>query len=260
MGRKRPSERLRRLIQQYKLLERSADPFSIDVRYFVKVMRECFPRLQSIPELCLDGEAIDAASSVLALQVRYLEYMTALLYRDPLLVQRRLSELDKADIAHLFLKNWHPLIAVEQMTAHALASAADYWEGLLPLSERLAAALGPRPETRAISRSELLRMGILTDKSFMELVKEVWGELKEAGETDYWDFIVAPTYERTLQRAILVSFLVTYGYAMLKVDHIEGKMTLIPYERRRTLTKRHISSIPISIAEDRWRRAVEEKG
>lgn len=257
----RSVQRLQRLLEQYRQVERSgADPFSLDVEYYLKVLRRCFPQFRSPSELRLDGEAIDALSSALALQAKYLERMTALLYRDPLLVQQRLTELDETDLVNIFLKVWRPVVSMEQMTAHALAIALDYWKALLPMSERFGVSVAERPVTGTISRSSLFEEGFITEKSFRELIDVTWEELKEAGEVEYWDFVTAPTFKETLRRAIIVSFLVTYGYAALKIDRLEERITLVPYRKRRSVTKHHAESVPISIALERWREEREKKG
>ena len=69
------------------------------------------------------------------------------------------------------------------------------------------------------------------------------------GKIRYWDFIGADTYEETVQRAFLTSFLVTYGYATLEIDRLEEEIFIVPYDKPRTqvLTEQSIS-VPIAVS------------
>lgn len=253
---RKPVEILHGMINKCRSLEHGrGDPFSVDVGYFLKGIRQAFPKLKSPAELCLDGEAIDAASSILNLQARRLEYMSASLYRDPFLIRQRLNELGKGEILGAFLRVWHPLVDLEQMSTRSLASAADYWKKILPIAERLTEFKPQELKTRIISRKDLAEMGLMTDKSFTETVEKLWEELKKAGETDYWDFVSAPTYSDTLRRAILVSFLVTLGYANIRIDRMKERVSLTPLAKRIVINKKHRESIPISLLKEKWRKA-----
>ncbi|MFH0897265.1 MAG: hypothetical protein V1850_04375, partial [Candidatus Bathyarchaeota archaeon] len=88
-------------------------------------------------------------------------------------------------------------------------------------------------------------------------LQDIWEELKKVvGERDqilYWDFIQADTYEETIYRAYMTSFLVTYGYAAMEVNPLEEEVFLIPYdERRETISKTRSVSVPIAIDYDTW--------
>ena len=71
----------------------------------------------------------------------------------------------------------------------------------------------------------------------------------------YWDFVGADTYEETVQRAFMTSFLVTYGYASLEVHQLEEEIFIKPNEKPVTLSsKMQMVSIPIAITIDDWQR------
>ena len=114
--------------------------------------------------------------------------------------------------------------------------AIDYWNHLPTLKERLLTLPEPSNNTSFINLEELIRSKIVSEESFNNLLTELWFELKSKiinmNRVPYWDFIYAQTYEETVLRAILTSFLVTYGFAKMNVNPIEEETFLIPYERR----------------------------
>ena len=105
---------------------------------------------------------------------------------------------------------------------------------------------------------------ILAERSFLEELEEFWNDLKKAAGKEakmrYWDFVGAETYSETVRRAYLTSFLVTYGYATLKIDPLEEEKFIIPFKRARSfLGKKGVISIPVSISGEEWSRWKEGK-
>ncbi|MBS3815907.1 MAG: hypothetical protein KGY45_05040, partial [Hadesarchaea archaeon] len=92
---------------------------------------------------------------------------------------------------------------------------------------------------------------------FNELIEKEWGELKEAvGEDEkikYWDYIYQEEFTKTVRRAWLVSFLVSYGYATLEINPLEEEIIIKPREERKTPEEEKSASIPISISYSDWR-------
>jgi hypothetical protein len=89
-----------------------------------------------------------------------------------------------------------------------------------------------------------------------------WQELKETvkekgrdGKILYWDFVGAETYEDTVERAFLTSFLITYGYATLEIHPLEEEIFIKPFEKPNTeiLTQQSIS-IPIAVTYENWQK------
>ena len=78
---------------------------------------------------------------------------------------------------------------------------------------------------------------------------------RQNGKIAYWDFIGADTYEETVQRAFLTSFLITYGYATLEIDRLEETMFIMPYDKPRdeALTVQS-TSVPIAVSVEDWQK------
>ena len=114
----------------------------------------------------------------------------------------------------------------------------------------------------SVSREEMVKQRVLSDKEFSEELEAYWLELKNNvlekgvdGKIAYWDFIGADTYEETVQRAFLTSFLVTYGYATLEIDRLEETIHILPYKKQRqeALTEQS-TSVPIAVSCADWQK------
>jgi hypothetical protein len=256
-------ERLQRIIETCKSVEiRSLDPFLINVDEIIAVIREYFPEWETPEDLCLDAETIHRLASVIKLQSEWVKHRSTSLYTDPFLLEEKLTRIEKEEMVEIFLKAWHPIIELEQISIHSLAESIRYWDSLLPLKERWKEFTPIEVEASPATREELIRERILRDKAFSEELENFWQELKktaeekgEDGKIRYWDFVGAETYEETVHKAFMTSFLVTYGYATLEIHPLEEEIFIKPYEKPATNTaKKQLVSIPITIAVEEWRK------
>lgn len=262
-------ERLQRVIEMCRAVEeRSLDPFLVDVDEIIRVVREFFPEWEQPEDLCLDAEAINRLASVVRLQSEWVKHRSTSLYTDPFLLEEKVKRIEKEAIVEAFLGAWHPIIELEQVTLHSLKEALQYWESLPPLKDRWKEFPAPKETGGAATREELIRLKILRDKAFTEELENFWNELKklaaEKGENNkirYWDFVSAETYEETVHRAFMTSFLVTYGYATLEVRPLEEEIFIKPFEKQqKRAAKKQLVSIPIAITREEWEKWRERGG
>lgn len=254
-------EKLQRIIEMCKSVEdRSLDPFLIDVDEVISTVKEYFPEWEIPEDLCLDAETIHSLASVIKLQSEWVRHRSTSLYTDPFLLEEKLTRIGKEEIVETFVNAWHPIVEFEQISLRSLAEALRYWESLLPLKERWKEFPPAELERSLATREELIRQRILRDKAFSEELENFWQELKnkvvEKGENmkiRYWDFVGAETYEETVQRAFMTSFLVTYGYATLEIYPLEEEIFIKPYEKQTAnIGKKQLVSIPIAVSAEDW--------
>jgi len=256
-------EKLQRVIEMCMAIEAHAvDPFTLDVDDIIKVVKEYFPDWEKTEDLNLDAEAIHHLASVIKLQSEWVKHRSTSLYTDPFLLEEKITKTPKEDMMGLFLLSWHPIVELEQISVHSLAEALVYWERLVPLSERWKEFAPDEVGTGVASRDELIKQRVLSDKVFSEELEEFWQELKSAveakgqdGKMRYWDFVGAETYEESVQRAFLTSFLITYGYATLEIQRLEELMFIKPFEKVHTrVHTQQAVSVPISVTFDDWQK------
>ena len=254
-------EKLQRIIEMCTSVEeRSLDPFLMDVDEVISVVKEYFPEWELPEDLCLDAETIHRLASVIKLQSEWVKHRSTSLYTDPFLLEEKLTRISKEDIVNIFVKAWHPTVELEQISLHSLAAAIKYWKSLLPLNERWKQLFPEEIAAGVATREELIRQRIIRDKAFSEELEKFWhklkGEVEEKGEDGkirYWNFIGAETYEETVNKAFMTSFLVTYGYATLEIYPLEEEMFIKPYEKPLTkIGEKQLVSIPIAITAEDW--------
>jgi hypothetical protein len=256
-------EKLARIIDTCRSAEeRSLDPFLIDVSSSINEVKEYFPEWTIPEDLCLDAQTIHHLASVIKLQGDWVKHRSTSLYTDPFLLEEKLTRLSKEEIVETFTQAWHPIIELEQISLHSLAEATAYWINLLPMNERWKEASPTEVQMGSATREELVQERILREKAFSEEMENFWHELQNRvqekgkdGKILYWDFVGAETYEETVQRAFMTSFLITYGYATLEIYPLEEEMFIKPHEKPETkISKKQLVSIPIAVSVEEWMR------
>ena len=256
-------EKLQRIIEMCMAIENhTVDPFLLNVDDVIKVVKEYFPQWEEADELNLDSEAIHHLASVIKLQSEWVKHRSTSLYTDPFLLEEKIVQSGKEEMINFFLGAWHPLVELEQLSLHSLAEAMRYWDSLVPIKERWPELTFSEVGMGIASREELIKQRILGDKFFSEELEAYWQELKlkvkdkgAEGKMFYWDFIGADTYEETVERAFLVSFLISYGYATLVIRPLEDEVFIKPFEKPTTKIQSQQSvSIPIAVTYENWQK------
>lgn len=256
-------EKLERIIEMCVAIEnRTAEPFTLNIDQIIQIVREYFPNWKHPDELRLDAEALHHLATVIKIQSEWVKQRSNALYTDPFLLEEKILLTSKEQMVDVFLHAWKPLVEFEQISLSTIAQGLLYWEALAPIGDRWKELQAQQATNQTTTREELIKERVLSDKEFSEELDSFWQELKEYvankgadGKIDYWDFIGADTYEETVQRAFLTSFLVTYGYATLEIDRLEETVFMVPYQKQReALLTQQSTSVPIAISCEDWQK------
>ena len=256
-------EKLQHIIEMMRDIEnRKVDPFLLDVDSILKIVKDYFPQWEEADELNLDSEAIHHLASVIKLQSEWVKHSCTSLYTDPFLLEGRITQASKEEMLSVLLKAWHPLVELEQLTMNSLTESMRYWNSLVPLKERWSDFDIQEIAIGTASRDELVKQRVLGDRFFSEELEGYWQALKTKvketgidGKVLYWDFVGADTFEETVERAFMISFLITYGYATLEIHRLEEEIFIKPFEKpsKKIFTQQSIS-IPIAVTYENWQK------
>ncbi|MDW8045018.1 MAG: hypothetical protein RMJ31_04515 [Nitrososphaerota archaeon] len=253
---------LLRIIDLCKAIERKGDPFELDVKRSLELLRRYLPHWKLLDELLLDVEALNQLSSIVKLQGEWVKYRASSLYIDPLMIELKIRAASIERLVEIFINSWHPIVSIRQIFPSRLKKAIDYWNQLLPLKERFKKEEVNEVSPGSLSLSELIALKIMSKEEFAEKLQRLYAELESKADThsiDYWEFITKESFEETVMRAYLISFLISGGYVKLKIDPIEERMTLIPrkIDEKSDKTITMPRSIAISLDYERWRNVLE---
>ena len=223
----------------------SANPFDVDIREKILILKRRLPELKLLDELLVDAEAMLELSQIVKLQDEWLKTRASSLYIDPLLIQLKVKLLPKEALSEAFIRSWHPLAQVDQLSPRGLEKAFVYWRDLVPISERFKdqfGTYGVRPGQ--VDFSDLVSMGVFTRERFETNLTQLHNELLEqsnGGWADYRQFIGDDTFENKVRRAYLLAFLISEGRAVLKMEPLSGKIWTMALAER-------VKGVPKSVA------------
>ncbi len=238
-----------------KAIKEEADPFQVDVVQLFGKLRELLPELETEEEFYLDLEAVLGLTSVILKQEEWIRYRSSLMFLDPLLVLLKIEKLGDKDLADVLRRSWRPIVEARGVSPLFLEKAVEYWRTLPALEERRLELGEMEERTGTLTLSDLATLGFASEDEFLSFLESEEERLKEeakkrGGEVPYWEFIGAETFEETIKRAYLVSFLCSYGRATIRRDPLSGEMWLVPLKKPLG-TK---VSLAIPIDEERWKR------
>jgi len=184
-------------------------------------------------------------AQIVKLQDQWLKTRASSLYIDPLLIQLKVKLLPKESLSEAFVRSWHPVAQVDQLSPRGLEKAFVYWRDLVPISERFKDQFGnygTRPGQ--VDYAELVSLGVFTREQFETSLTQIFDELleKSNGEwVDYRLFLGDGSFEIKVRRAYMLAFLITEGRALLKTDPLTGQIWTMAVADR-------VKGIPKSVA------------
>jgi hypothetical protein len=227
----------------------SANPFDVDIKEKIILLRQRLPEWRFLDELLVDSEAMLELTQIVKLQDEWLKHRASSLYIDPLLIQLKVKLIPKNLLSEAFIRSWHPVAQVDQISPRGLEKAFVYWRDLQPMSERFKEQFGNYgvgPGT--VDYAELVSLGVFTPKDFESSLEELFNDLmqKSNGDwIDYHDFISSDSYEGRVRRAYILAFLISEGRALLRTDPLSGKIwTMALSEKAKGSPKSVAISLP----------------
>jgi len=242
---------LQELIETCNAIEnRRFNPFLLDVAEALRILRLHMNDWSDLSDHLLDMRALAGLARVVGLQSANLRFQSSTLYVDPSILTDKVKGLTRDQLSSIFLLSWHPIVELEQLTIPTAKEAFDYWNDMLPFSERWRRFQpGPLALPIASDAEELQRLGVLADKAFNKRLDEFWQQLRDRAGTDgrigYWTFVKGRDRTETVVRAQLTSFLISYGYSTLETH--DEQLVLVPKNEPSIRKESTPVSLPIPI-------------
>ena len=231
----------------------STDPFDLDVKKFLETLKQYLKKWKHLDDLLLDAEAISELAKIIELQGKWIRDRSSSFYIDPVLMELKLKMLEPVQLANAFFESWHPIISLDRITPTRLKEGLNYWNALLPFSERREEfPVASTPETFTFDIKDLIDLNILSTTEFEDSIKAILKDLEERGGIEYHDFIYEDEFENSIKKAYLTSYLVSEGKAELDINPLEDEVFISPSKVNANANTGDVRSIPISLSYEDW--------
>jgi hypothetical protein len=231
------AELIERIIQLCdEVIEKSIDPFVVDVKENLKKLRECLSETDE-KMLIMNMSALLKIIYVIALQQEDVKKRASRLYLDPFLMEIRLMGLDRERLAESLLKAFRPIAENEQTTMSLMRLAYGYWANLREY--RLPEA-GEMVVTNALNA--LSRLLLMEEADLEEEMKKLLDEVGR-NRVDYYDLISREGEDRRVLRALALSFLITRGLVGVIQDPLKNVVWV--YRTSPKDVEKHSVALPI---------------
>lgn len=259
MGRRRRVNVAERIIKSCDyVIRRGSNPFEVDVPELLALLNEYLKNLSSISDLVLDLNAIEKISHVVELQGDWVRSRSSKLYFDPVLIEWKIKALSLKKLAYVIIHAWRPIASLKILSSRALEAAIKYWVDLPPLKGRWGYLPPPIYGVELTSIEDLIKSKLALEGSFNDMIEEFWRrvlEFSNGSPVPYWSFVMDESYEISLLKAFMISFLASYGYVILEFDPKTRDYLIIPMDKPRQVEGS--SSVAISFSYDDWAGRVE---
>jgi hypothetical protein len=198
-------------------------PHQVDAWELWGLLSKASDRLEEPEEYLLYASLLRLIVATVRLQCRWLRYEADELYVDSDLARERIAGLSTRTLNSIFLKSFHPIVEMEEMTARALEMGRDHWEELP----------GERVQEE-IAADGLLTYGLGSEAGLMVLQEVTFDQLlaglerelasefgNDGGSLPYRDFLTRggrADFAEMVTRSYLGSFLISQGRIALEAD------------------------------------------
>lgn len=254
-------EELLGLMQLCENIERQGiDPFTVNVRQLLLRLRSLLDKARHLEEIVLDAETIYRIALLIAFQSKWLKQRASTLFIDHQLVALKLAIGTPRELAASFLKAWTPIVRLEQVNPYMLKIGMEHFLALPTLSTGKYSLPG-KEDAYLTEFERLVKEGIIDKTWFEDMTKKLYVELDEAasveGYVDYWSFVTAESFEETVDRAYILSFLVSTGLVDIEVDPVTGGKKLRPLKTSKE--RKTIFSLVTNIDVESYRARLDER-
>ena len=205
-----------------KVAEGKVNPLDVNVSKYLSLISQLFTGLRRKEDFIKDIRALHGLITILSLQYKLLKSKSMGLHIEPILVELRMRQLSVEKIARILEAAWHPAIEIECAHECALESAIKYFEKLKPLVQRRFKQMYYGSPLVHVEKVHVPSIDI--KKKLKEVLIELV-KISGGSWVDYYEFIYKGD---PVERAYLLSFLITEGKVEMKHVRFEDKVYIRP--------------------------------
>ncbi|MEM0204871.1 MAG: hypothetical protein QXP86_00185 [Nitrososphaerota archaeon] len=231
-------EELEKIIALCESIEkRGLDPFSVNVKELLTKLRRILEEQKDLDTIILDAETLYKIAVLISLQQKWLKERASSLFIDSQLVSLKIASAEPKQLAIALARSWRPIVRAEQLTPYRLRQGMEYFLMLPPRDRAYEKLLTTQEDALRIVKEAGYTKDIALEEEVKKMHERCITAAGSGGELDYWSIVSADTFEETVWRAYVLSFVVSEGLAEIKKNPLTGEVKVVPYPSKRKREK-----------------------
>jgi len=217
---------LKDLITEVSSIMRSgSDPLAVQLEPRLSKLRQLIKKSLQFKHIELDVEALYNLAILVYSQSKFLKDKSSILYVDPFLIRLAVMGSSTERLAEVFLQSWKPSTGRDVLSLEMMRRSYEYWNNLKDYS------IGAE-KTEPLLGESLESLGVTYDELISEGMSELHDELRNrGGRLLYEELLGEGSLNERLRRAVLISFMLSYGYATVEKEPLKRRFWIVARER-----------------------------
>lgn len=208
-----------------RLVRSGKDPLDFEIGGKLRMLSELIDKTENFYQLELDTEALYRLALLIYNQSKSLKEKSSILYVDPFLIKLAIMGASADRLSDAYLRAWRPIASRDVLNYQMMKESFIYWSGLKKYELE-----GSEGQAKVVA--DLKSLGLLYEELLVEEIKKMHQELlARGGKLLYEELIGEGPLGDRLRRAVLISFMLSYGYATILKDPLRMKVWVIARER-----------------------------
>ncbi len=201
-----------------------SDPLAVQLEPRLSRLRQLIKKSLQFKHIELDMEALYDFAILVYSQSKFLRDKSSVLYVDPFLIRLAVMGSSTDRLAEAFLQSWRPSTGRDVLSLEMMRRSYEYWSNLKDYTigaEKMEPLLGESLESLGVTYDELI------SDEMLGLHEELQNR---GGRLLYEELLGEGSLNERLRRAVLISFMLSYGYAVVEKEPLKRRFWIVAKE------------------------------
>lgn len=215
---------IQKLIEELdNIISKKENILEINLDEKIRKLAELLSSSNSLEEINNCSEAIQRLAVIIFEKTKALKNRSGILYIDPFLMKLAILGSNIEKLSKAFIQSWRPVVGRDVINLFLLKDAMTYWNSITKYSFEAR-------EEKTIEN--VSKISFLDERGINEEIEEMYNELERRGGKELYDKLIeSKNLSEKIFKAVILSFMITYGYVGIIREPLKGKVWVVKKEK-----------------------------
>lgn len=216
---------IQKLIEELdNIISKEENILEINLDEKIRKLAELLSNSNNLEEINSCSEIIQRLAVIIFEKTKALKNRSGILYIDPFLTKLAILGSDVEKLSRAFIQSWRPVVGRDVINPFLLKESMTYWSNITKYS------FEEEREERNVENE--VKINFLSEREISEEIEKMYEELeKRGGKELYEKLIESENLSDKIFKAVVLSFMITYGYAGIIREPLKGKVWVVKKEK-----------------------------